>query len=53
MAEREHDLVLLGATGFTGGLTAEYLAAHAPATTCAGHSPAAILDKLAAGSATG
>ena len=27
---REFDLVLLGATGFTGGLTAEYLAAHAP-----------------------
>ena len=29
--EREHDLVLFGATGFTGGLTAEYLAANAPA----------------------
>lgn len=29
MAEREHDLVLFGATGFTGGLTAEYLAEHA------------------------
>ncbi len=28
---RELDLVLFGATGFTGGLTAEYLAAHAPA----------------------
>jgi short subunit dehydrogenase-like uncharacterized protein len=27
---RELDLVLVGATGFTGGLTAEYLAAHAP-----------------------
>ena len=27
---REHDLVLLGATGFTGRLTAEYLAKHAP-----------------------
>ena len=27
---REFDLVLLGATGFTGGLTAEYLAANAP-----------------------
>lgn len=27
---REFDIVLLGATGFTGGLTAEYLAAHAP-----------------------
>ncbi|MGH3519677.1 MAG: saccharopine dehydrogenase family protein [Haloechinothrix sp.] len=29
--DRTHDLVLFGATGFTGGLTAEYLAAHAPA----------------------
>ncbi|ROR89982.1 saccharopine dehydrogenase family protein [Nocardioides aurantiacus] len=29
--EREHDLVLLGATGFTGELTAAYLAEHAPA----------------------
>jgi short subunit dehydrogenase-like uncharacterized protein len=29
MAEREHDIVLFGATGFTGGLTAEYLARHA------------------------
>jgi short subunit dehydrogenase-like uncharacterized protein len=29
--QREHDLVLFGATGFTGGLTAEYLARHAPA----------------------
>jgi len=29
MAEREHDIVLFGATGFTGALTAEYLAAHA------------------------
>jgi saccharopine dehydrogenase (NAD+, L-glutamate forming) len=26
---RAHDIVLLGATGFTGGLTAEYLARHA------------------------
>src|SRR3954452_1358791 len=31
VGEREHDLVLFGATGFTGGLTAEYLAANAPA----------------------
>ncbi len=30
-AERDHDLALFGATGFTGGLTADYLAAHAPA----------------------
>lgn len=27
---RDLDLVLFGATGFTGGLTADYLAAHAP-----------------------
>ncbi len=31
MAEhRDFDIVLFGATGFTGGLTADYLAAHAP-----------------------
>src|SRR5579864_2986833 len=29
MADRAHDIVLLGATGFTGSLTAEYLAQHA------------------------
>ncbi|HLY47946.1 MAG TPA: saccharopine dehydrogenase NADP-binding domain-containing protein, partial [Solirubrobacteraceae bacterium] len=29
MAEREHDVVLFGATGFTGALTAEYLSQHA------------------------
>ena len=29
--ERPYDIVLFGATGFTGGLTAEYLARHAPA----------------------
>ncbi|MEV7419609.1 saccharopine dehydrogenase NADP-binding domain-containing protein [Streptomyces sp. NPDC089919] len=29
--ERPYDLVLFGATGFVGALTAEYLAAHAPA----------------------
>ena len=29
-ASRRYDLVLFGGTGFTGGLTAEYLAAHAP-----------------------
>jgi short subunit dehydrogenase-like uncharacterized protein len=28
---RDFDVVLFGATGFTGGLTAEYLAQHAPA----------------------
>src|SRR5215218_9746041 len=30
-ASRRYDLVLFGATGFTGGLTAKYLAAHGPA----------------------
>lgn len=30
---REHDVVLFGGTGFTGGLAAEYLARHAPAQT--------------------
>jgi short subunit dehydrogenase-like uncharacterized protein len=29
-ADREYDLALFGATGFTGGLTARYLAANAP-----------------------
>jgi short subunit dehydrogenase-like uncharacterized protein len=29
----DHDIVLFGATGFTGGLTAEYLVAHAPPGT--------------------
>ena len=29
--DRQFDLALFGATGFTGGLTADYLAAHAPA----------------------
>jgi short subunit dehydrogenase-like uncharacterized protein len=31
--QRELDIVVLGATGFTGALTAEYLAAHGPAAT--------------------
>ncbi|MFZ0041663.1 MAG: saccharopine dehydrogenase NADP-binding domain-containing protein [Solirubrobacteraceae bacterium] len=46
MAEREYDLVLFGATGFTGGLTAEYLAANADGTrwAIAGRNP----DKLEA-----
>jgi short subunit dehydrogenase-like uncharacterized protein len=30
-AARRYDLVICGSTGFTGGLTADYLAAHAPA----------------------
>jgi short subunit dehydrogenase-like uncharacterized protein len=33
MTDERHDLVLLGATGFTGGLTAEYLARHAGEAT--------------------
>ena len=32
-AERAYDVVLFGGTGFTGALTAEYLAANAPSTT--------------------
>jgi short subunit dehydrogenase-like uncharacterized protein len=32
-AEREHDIVIFGSTGFTGALTAEYMAANAPAST--------------------
>ncbi len=32
-SEREYEIVLFGATGFTGSLTAEYLARHAPAGT--------------------
>lgn len=46
MPDRELDLALFGATGFTGGLTAEYLALHAPPGLrwgLAGRSP----DKLA------
>ena len=31
MAEREHEIVVFGATGFVGKLTAAYLAEHAPA----------------------
>lgn len=32
-SERPYDIVLFGATGFTGALTAEYLAEHAPPDT--------------------
>jgi saccharopine dehydrogenase (NAD+, L-glutamate forming) len=42
MADRDLDIVLFGATGFTGALTAEYLARHAPADLrwgLAGRSP--------------
>jgi short subunit dehydrogenase-like uncharacterized protein len=31
VGERDYDVVLFGATGFTGGLTADYLSANAPA----------------------
>ncbi|MFI9642556.1 saccharopine dehydrogenase family protein [Micromonospora sp. NPDC051925] len=50
--ERPYDIVLFGATGFTGGLTAEYLARHAPAGlrwALAGRNPAklaAVRDRL-------
>ncbi|MGI5170868.1 saccharopine dehydrogenase family protein [Spirillospora sp. CA-253888] len=52
--DRDHDIVLFGATGFTGGLTAEYLAEHAPAETrwaLAGRNRAkleAVRERLAA-----
>ena len=51
--DRDFDLVLFGATGFTGGLTAEYLARNAPAGlrwALAGRSPQkleAVRDRLA------
>ncbi|MGB2567951.1 saccharopine dehydrogenase family protein [Micromonospora citrea] len=51
--DRPYDLVLFGATGFTGGLTAEYLARHAPTGlrwALAGRNPAklaAVRDRLA------
>ncbi|MDT4938723.1 MAG: hypothetical protein QOG80_2394, partial [Pseudonocardiales bacterium] len=53
MADRPYDIVLFGATGFTGQLTAEYLARHAPAGcrwALAGRNHAklaAIRDRLA------
>ncbi|MFI6516074.1 saccharopine dehydrogenase family protein [Spirillospora sp. NPDC050679] len=52
-AERPYDIVLFGATGFTGGLTAEYLARHAGAGlrwALAGRNQAklaAVRDRLA------
>ncbi|MEU4333872.1 saccharopine dehydrogenase NADP-binding domain-containing protein [Micromonospora lupini] len=52
--ERTYDVVLFGATGFTGGLTAEYLARHAPPGlrwALAGRNAdrlAAVRDRLAA-----
>ncbi|PZF86569.1 saccharopine dehydrogenase family protein [Micromonospora endophytica] len=53
-ADRTYHIVLFGATGFTGGLTAEYLARHAPAGlrwAIAGRNPdklAGVRDRLAA-----
>ncbi|WP_274564065.1 saccharopine dehydrogenase family protein [Streptomyces spiramyceticus] len=44
-AEHAYDIVLFGATGFVGQLTAEYLAAHAPAEcrwALAGRTPAKL-----------
>jgi short subunit dehydrogenase-like uncharacterized protein len=44
-ADREFDIVLFGATGFTGRLTADYLAEHAPdglGWALAGRSPAKL-----------
>jgi short subunit dehydrogenase-like uncharacterized protein len=56
-SERAYDIVLFGATGFTGSLTAEYLAAHAPPQTrwaLAGRNQAkleAVRDGLGEGAA--
>ncbi|WP_239165554.1 saccharopine dehydrogenase family protein [Catellatospora citrea] len=53
-ADRPYDVVLFGATGFTGGLTAEYLARHVPdgcRWALAGRDAArlaAVRDRLAA-----
>ncbi len=47
MKQRQWDLIVLGATGFTGGLTAEYLARSAPASlrwALAGRSRARLED---------
>lgn len=54
MSQREHDLVIFGATGFVGELLAAYLAGQAPADlriALAGRSPerlAAVRDRLPA-----
>ena len=53
MPDREFDVVLFGATGFTGGLTADYLAGAVPdgcRWALAGRNPArleAVRDRLA------
>jgi short subunit dehydrogenase-like uncharacterized protein len=55
MADRDHDIVLFGATGYTGALTAEYLVRHAPPETrfaLAGRNRGkleAVRDRLGAG----
>ena len=52
MTEREHDVVVFGASGFVGRLTADHLAAHAPSSlriALGGRSPqrlAAVRDGL-------
>lgn len=45
--QREHDIVVFGATGFAGRLTAEYLTRHAPAD-CRWALAGRNADKLAA-----
>jgi len=50
VADRAYDLVLFGATGFTGELTAEYLATHAPADlrwAIAGRNPQRLAEVAA------
>jgi short subunit dehydrogenase-like uncharacterized protein len=51
---RDYDIVLFGATGFTGGLTADYLGAHAPVEAriaLAGRNPAKLAAAVARTSA--
>lgn len=46
----DYDIVLFGATGFTGGLTAEYLAVHAPTDlrwAIAGRNPSKLSERAA------
>ena len=44
--DREHDVVVYGATGFVGKLTAEYLAAARARRACGSRSAAARKEKL-------
>lgn len=48
MSDRDYDVVLLGATGFTGGLTARYLAQRLSGTTTRWAIAGRNADKLAA-----